>query len=72
MSDIALSAGDDLIHLYCTHTIRCSAETNTTDIQIFVRFALFEHNLCYSTTRLRPCGFAYMHYLFDHLELGCT
>ena len=29
--------------------------------QIFVCFALFEHNLCYPTTciRLQPCGFAY-------------
>ena len=34
-------------------------ETNTTDIRIFVRFALFEHNLCYPTIRLQPCGFAY-------------
>ena len=33
--------------------------TNTTDIRIFVRFALFEHNLCYPTIRLQPCGFAY-------------
>ena len=45
-----------------------SAETNTTDIRIFVRFAIFEHNLCYSTIRLRPCGFAHV-YFFDYLEL---
>ena len=36
-----------------------SAETNTPDIRIFVRFALFEHNLCYPTIHLQPCGFAY-------------
>ena len=35
-----------------------SAEINTPDIRIFVRFALFEHNLCYPTIRLQPCGFA--------------
>ena len=28
---------------------KSSVETNTTDIRIFVRFAIFEHNLCYST-----------------------
>ena len=36
-----------------------SVETNTTDIRIFVRFALFKHNLCYPTIRLQPCGFAH-------------
>ena len=29
------------------------AETNTKYIRTFVRFAIFEHNLCYSTIRLQ-------------------
>ena len=36
----------------CNLLIR--AEKNNTDIRIFVRFAIFEHNLCYSTIRLQP------------------
>ena len=35
---------------------------NTTDIRIFVRFAIFEHNLCYLTIRLQPCGFAHVYF----------
>ena len=50
---------------------KSSVETNTTDIRIFVRFAIFEHNLCYSTICLQPCGFARV-YFFNHLELWCT
>ena len=40
--------------------MRSSAETNTTDIRIFVRFAIFENNLCYSTIRLQPREFVYV------------
>ena len=57
--------------VWCTLLCTCMyirAETNTTDIRIFVHFAIFEHNLCYSTIRLQPCGFAHV-YFFDHLEL---
>ena len=40
------------------HVLVISAETNTSNIRIFVCFVLFEHNLCYPTIRLQPCGFA--------------
>ena len=49
--------------------VYCRAETNTTDIRIFVCFAIFEHNFYYSTICLQPCGFEHAYFIY-HLELG--
>ena len=43
-----------------------SAETNTTDIRIFVRFAIFVHNLC------NHAGLQMYIFSTTCMELGCT
>ena len=61
------------IHHYTVPAIlKIGAETNTTDIPIFVHFAIFGHNFMLYI-RLFVCNHAGLHmYIFSTMELGCT